>query len=262
MYINKLYKVIFIVLTHFVIAGLTGCSPDSKIILNISAGAGLTDAITEINEIYMEQNDGIEILNNFAAAGDLQVQIENGAPADIFISAAAREMNALEKQGLIIPETRRNIVSNKLVLITHKESTLAISEFAGLLGDEVALFAMGDPEFVPAGFYGLQALELLAVSYKELQPKIILGNNVRQVLNYVEYKTVDAGIVYLTDALSSRSVKVVAIAPESINANILFPAAIITSSKNLEAAIEYNNFLISTEAVNIFIKYGYTIIDN
>ncbi|MGM0689658.1 MAG: molybdate ABC transporter substrate-binding protein [Bacillota bacterium] len=262
MYLNKLYKVILIVLTHLVITGATGCSPDTKIILNVSAGAGLIDAITEINEIYMEQNDSIELLNNFAASGDLRVQIENGAPADIFISAAVSEMNILEKQGLIIPETRRNIAGNKLVLITHRESKLDISGFTDLLGEQVSLFAMGDPDFVPAGSYGLQTLELLGISYKELQPKIILGNNVRQVLNYVENETVDAGIVYLTDALSSQSVKVVEAAPEIINAEIIFPAAIITSSKNLEAAIEYINFLTSTEAVNIFVKYGYAIIDN
>lgn len=263
MHIKTDNPTLLLIITLSIIAFcMAGCSPGNKQILNVSAGAGLTDAITEINQLYMEIHGDIEILNNFAAAGDLQTQIENGAPADVFISAGAKEMNALEEQGLIITETRHNIVGNQLVLIIHKDSSINISTFADLSGGEVELFAMGDPEFVPAGLYGLQTLQAAGLNYEALKPKIILGNNVRQVLNYVENKNVSAGIVYATDALASQAVVAVAIAPAKVNENILFPAAVIASSKNTAAAIVYNNFLTSPEAGRIFEKYGYILLND
>jgi molybdate transport system substrate-binding protein len=247
-------------LSVLVLAGLSGCSADKKTTLYVSAGVGLTNAITEINQLYMQINDETEVISNFAAAGDLRIQIENGAPTDIFISAAAREMNILEEKGLILAETRHNIVGNSLVLIVHRDSSLNISGFADLSGKKVKLIAMGDPEFVPAGYYGLLTFEQLDIPFDELEPKIILGNNVRQVLNYVENKSVDAGIVYSTDALISEYVKIICSAPFEINQEIVFPAAVIASSKNIAAAISYNDFLSSMEATTIFKQHGYRLI--
>ena len=120
--------------------------------------------------------------------------------------------------------------------------------------------AMGDPEFVPAGNYGLQTLELLGISFIKLQPKLILGSNVRQVLSYVESKNVDAGIVYASDAFCSDSVRVVAIAPDEINETIVFPVAVVSSSKNVQIARAYIDFLFTTEAQEIFKKHGFVLL--
>ncbi len=234
-----------------------GCRPEDKVTLSVSAGAGLTDAITEINTYLMQQNDDLEIITNFASSGDLQNQIENGAPVDVFISAASRQMDALEKKRFIIPETRQDILGNKLVLIIHEENSLNIADFKDLLKSEVDKIAIGDPEFVPAGSYALQAMQFLNIAYEDLGQKIIVANNVRQVLNYVETKSVDAGIVYASDVISSHSVQVVATAPDQINELIVFPAAVIASSNDIETAKDYIDFLFSSEASMIFEKHGF-----
>ena len=236
-----------------------GCVEDERVTLYVSAGAGLIDAVTEINELFMKQNSNINVLTTFAAAGDLRVQIENGAPADIFFSPSSRHMDALAEQDLIISESRRDIVKNSLVLIAPAENKLNLSSFTDLMGKNIQKIAMGDPEFVPAGAYGLQTLEAMEIPFSELEPKLIFANNVRQVLNYVENKSVDAGIVYATDALSSESVKIIAKAPDSINEIIIFPAAVIATSSNLEEAFIYLDYLSGAEAGKVFEKYGYIV---
>ncbi len=210
----------------------------------------------------MQQNKNVTILSTFAAAGDLKVQIENGAPADLFFSPSSGHMDALEEQMLIEPGTRRDVVLNKLVLITPAENELALTSFTDLLEERVGKIAMGDPEFVPSGAYGLQTLQLLNISYIDLKPKLILASNVRQVLNYVESRSVDAGIVYATDALSSDSVKVIAEAPDAVNETIIFPAAVIATSGNVEEAKKYLEYLCGAEAGEVFEKYGYIFIAN
>ncbi len=258
----SLKALIIFLLLITIIFGTTGCAENRAVTLNVSAGAGLIDAVTEINELYMQQNINVTILSTFAAAGDLRVQIENGAPADLFFSPSSEQMDALEEQMVIEPGTRRDIVSNNLVLITPVENELSLTSFTDLLDVKVERIAMGDPEFVPAGAYGLQTLQLLGISYPALQPKLILANNVRQVLSYVESRNVDAGIVYATDALTSDLVKVVAEAPDALNETIIFPAAVIATSNNIEEAIKYLEYLSGAEAGAVFEKYGYTVIAN
>ncbi|MCJ7806757.1 MAG: molybdate ABC transporter substrate-binding protein, partial [Clostridia bacterium] len=232
----KIFKssAVFLLIVSLVI-GMLGCSnPKESVTLNVSAAGSLTDAVAEINSLFMQNNASIEILANFAASGDLQTQIENGAPADVFISADARQMNVLEEKELILPETRSDLLNNSIVLIVPEGSTLEIAGFEDLANDEITQIAIGDPEFVPAGSYGRQAFELLGISYEGLLPKLILANNVRQVLSYVESGNVDAGIVVASDAVSSSAVKVVATAPDEINGRIAYPVAVIASSGNIE----------------------------
>jgi len=250
---------VFTILIIFTAIGGFGCSAEKQVTINIAAATMLTDAMTEINFRLMEQNHNLKIQTNFAASGDLQTQIENGAPTDIFISAAARQMDVLEEKGLILPETRRIIAGNKLVLVVHKDRSLTISSFEDLLKSDIKLIAMGDPGFVPAGSYGLLTFELLGISYDELKPKMVLASSVRQVLSYVENNNVDIGIVYASDAYNSDKVKVVANAPDEINKIIVFPAAVISSSNTIDIAQAYINFLGSREAQEIFKKYGFII---
>lgn len=232
-------------------------APEIKGELNISAAASLTNVLKEINDLYINQHPNVTIIPNFAASGTLQKQIENGAPADVFISAAAAQMDALQTGDLLLPGSRKDLLTNKVVLIVPQKSDLSITSFADLALDKVKKVAMGDPKFVPAGTYGQQALDLLGIT-SAVQPKLVLGSDVRQVLNYVETGNVDAGIVYSTDAKTSTGVKIVAAAPDSINAKVMYPVAIIKSSKNPDAAADYIKFLSGEQAMAIFEKYGFS----
>lgn len=240
--------------------GLIGCQ-DNPATLNVSAAASLTDAITEINDLYTKSNPNVKIVSNFASSGTLQTQIENGAPADIFISAAAKQMDTLQGKGLIMDESRKDLLNNKIVLVVPANSTLELTSFTDLVSDNIKKIAMGDPEFVPAGTYGKRVLEFLNI-YEELKSKnkLILMSDVRQVLSYTESGEVDAGIVYSTDAAITTNVRIVASAPDAINAEIVYPVAIIKSSTNVEAATQYIDFLFSDEAETVFEKYGFSVV--
>lgn len=199
----------------------------------------------------------MNITYNFGASGALQQQIENGAPVDIFISAAKKQMDALESKNLLIKETRHNLLTNQLVLIVPK-SSMGINNFRQLTGSNVKKIALGEPKSVPVGQYAEEVFKKLGV-LEQVKAKFVLGNNVRQVLAAVEAGNVDAGIVYLTDAKTSNLIKVVA--TENLHSPIVYPIAILKESKNLDKAKEYLQFLDSKKAKAIFKKYGFGIID-
>jgi molybdate transport system substrate-binding protein len=226
--------------------------------LNVSAAVSLTDALKEINAVYIQLKPYITITPNFASSGTLQVQIENGAPCDVFISAAATQMDNLQKEGLLADNSRRDLLMNKVVLVAPGDSTLGLSSFSDLALEKVKKIAIGDPKSVPAGTYAQQAFDLLGIT-AQVQPKYVMGADVRAVLSYVESGNVDAGIVYSTDALTSSKVKVVASAPEAINAKIVYPAAALKAGKNIEAAKSYIDFLAGPQAKTIFEKYGFSM---
>jgi molybdate transport system substrate-binding protein len=242
-----------------VILVVSGCSKPAAVELNVSAAASLTDVLTAINNLYMEKNDYVTIVANFASSGILQQQIEQGAPADVFISAAAKQMDALQKGGLIINDTRQDLLKNKIVLVVPSDSTLTISGFMGLLNDDVKHIAIGDPEFVPSGIYGKQAFEILGI-YEQIQAKLVLQIDTPHVLGFVESGSVEAGIVYSTDAALTDKIKIVANAPDEVNSKIVYPVAVIKASKSIDAAKAYIAFLLSDEAKAIFEKYGFSMV--
>jgi molybdate transport system substrate-binding protein len=227
--------------------------------LNISAAASLTDVLTVINEMYTQIHKNVTIVPNYASSGILQKQIEQGAPADVFISAAAKQMQALQDGGLILDETRQDLLNNKIVLVVPKNSALEITGFMDLLNDNVKQIAIGDPEFVPSGIYGKQAFEVFGI-YEQIQSKLILGIDTPHVLGYLESNSVDAGIVYSTDAAITDNIKVVADAPAEVNNKIVYPVAVIKASRNVEAAKAYIAFLFSNEARAIFEQYGFVMV--
>ncbi len=230
----------------------------ARIELSVSAAASTTDVLKSINGLYTQANNNVKIVADFASSGILQKQIEQGAPVDVFLSAGASQMDVLQKQQLILDETRKDLLNNKIVLIVPVNSSLGIGSFDDLISDKVTKVAMGDPKFVPAGTYGKETLDVLGITEK-LQPKLILGADVRQVLTYVESGNVDAGIVYSTDAAISKGVKIVASAPDIINDKIVYPIAIIKYSKNIDIAKTYISFLFSNQAKDIFQKYGFGV---
>ncbi len=264
MKLNKRSIVIFTasIIGVLLLSLLSGCSGDKEnpVELNISAAASLTDALQEINALYMEKHKNVTVYTNYAASGTLQKQIEQGAPADVFISAAAKQMNALEDAGLILVETRRNLLNNKVVLVVPADSTLEISSFMNLVDPSINQIAVGDPEFVPAGTYAQQAFELLGIA-EGTQSKLIFGSDVRQVLGYVESGNVDVGIVYSTDAAITTGVKIVAEAPADINNKIIYPVAVVKASALVDAAKAYIDFLLTDEVKDIFERYGFSPVE-
>jgi molybdate transport system substrate-binding protein len=227
--------------------------------LNVSAASSLSDVLRAINVAYVAQNPKVAITPNFASSGTLQTQIENGAPADVFISAAPTQMDNLQKKGLVVDETRKDLLNNRIVLVVPNDSTLGLTSLSDLALDKVKRIAIGDPKSVPAGTYAAQAFDQLGIT-AQVQPKEVLGADAHQVLTYVESGNVDAGIVYSSDAQTSTKVRVVAAAPPEINARVVYPVAVVKDSKNVNAAKSYIDFLFGGQAKDLFEKYGFTVV--
>jgi molybdate transport system substrate-binding protein len=226
--------------------------------LNVSAASSLSNVLKAIDALYTKSNPNVTISLNTGASGTLQTQIENGAPADVFLSAASANMDTLQNENLIINSSRKNLLNNTLVMIVPVGSTLGLTSFNDLTLAKVTKIAIGDPKSVPAGAYAQAAFNELGIT-SQIQSKFILGANVTQVLTYVAGGNVDVGFVYSTDALSSTQVKVVANAPADINAQIIYPAAILKASTHSTAAQAYLDFLSSDQAKALFIPYGFTM---
>ncbi|WP_369797068.1 molybdate ABC transporter substrate-binding protein [Kamptonema formosum] len=223
--------------------------------LTVSAAISLTNALEEIKTLYQQSNPNVKITYNFGASGALAQQIQQGAPADVFFSAATKQMDTLEKADLLLPGTRRNLLTNRLVLIVPLNG-LNLTSFKDLTDSRIKRIAIGEPKSVPAGQYSQELLTNLGI-WQQIQPKIVFGNNVRQVLTFVETGNADTGIVYTTDAKESDKVQVRATAPANLHSPIVYPIAAIKSSRNASAAKAFVEFIASDNAKTVFEKYGF-----
>ena len=240
-----------------VLAGMgAGCHAPSHTVLTLSVAASLKDAMAEIEAGYRRDHAEVEFRNNYGSSGTLAAQIGQGAPVDLFVSAAAKPMNDLEAKMLLAAGTRRNLLRNSLVLIAPRDSKL--KDFQGLADASVRTIALGDPASVPAGQYGRQTLAALQLLDK-VNAKLVLARDVRQVLTYVETGDADAGLVYATDARISSRVRVVAAAPEAAHDPIVYPVAAIKGRTNEDAARKFVEYLGTPAAQAIFQKHGFTI---
>jgi molybdate transport system substrate-binding protein len=238
------------------VLALSACQNSQRVSLTVSAAASLQGALGEVEAAYFAGHPKVEFRNNFGSSGTLAREIEQGAPVDLFLSAAAKPMDDLESKGLITAGTRENILHNSLVLIAPLDSKLQGPE--GLADRSTRLIAVGDPASVPAGQYAQQTLNALHLN-DQVKGKLVLGKDVRQVLTYVETGNADAGFVYTTDARTSGRVRVVATMPETAHEPIVYPAAVVKTSTNQEAARTFVEFLGSPEAKAIFTRNGYTL---
>ena len=224
--------------------------------LTVSAAISLKDSLDELGHTYEQNHPGAKIAFNYGGSGTLQHHIEQGAPADIFFSAAEKQMDALESGGLLVPGTRSDIVANILVLIAPAPSN-ALKNFQDLALPDVKIVALGEPSTVPAGQYARQTLEHLGL-LAAVEKKTVFAKDVRAVLTYVETGNADAGLVYQTDARSSSKVRIVATAPAGSHDPIVYPAAVLKSSKDIPAARAFLEFIGSPEGRKVFGKYGFT----
>ena len=227
-----------------------------KVELTISAAASLKDAMDVIQNTYQEEHPEVTLKFNLGGSGSLQQQISQGAPVDLFFSAAEDKFDVLVEQGNIAKEDRVDLLGNSLVLVVPKENQ-SIKGFEDLAKAEIDKISIGTPETVPAGKYAKESLEKTDL-WKDVESKVVYAKDVRQVLSYVETGNVSAGIVYSTDALVSDKVNIVATADPETHTPIIYPVGIIKDSKNYEEAKDFYSYLQSDDALKVFQKYGFT----
>jgi molybdate transport system substrate-binding protein len=223
----------------------------------VAAAASLKNAYEdELIPMFEEQYPGVTVEGTYDSSGKLQTQIEEGLEADVFMSAATKQMKALDEEGMIASDTIVNLLENKIVLIVPTGSDSKIDSFEKI-GDAASI-ALGDPESVPAGQYAKEALTNLNV-WDSIQDKVSFGTNVTEVLNQVAAASADAGIVYATDAASKADqVTVVAEAPEgSLEKKVIYPAAVVKATAHEDAAKAFVDFLQTPEAIAVFESYGF-----
>ena len=223
----------------------------------VAAAASLKNAYEdELIPMFEEQYPGVTVEGTYDSSGKLQTQIEEGLEADVFMSAATKQMKALDEEGMIASDTIVNLLENKIVLIVPTGSDSKIDSFEKI--SDAASIALGDPESVPAGQYAKEALTNLNV-WDSIQDKVSFGTNVTEVLNQVAAASADAGIVYATDAASKADqVTVVAEAPEgSLEKKVIYPVAVVKATAHEDAAKAFVDFLQTPEAIAVFESYGF-----
>ncbi|MBI2953365.1 MAG: molybdate ABC transporter substrate-binding protein [Chloroflexi bacterium] len=222
----------------------------------VSAAISLKDAFDEIEREFEKDNPDVTVTFNYGASGSLQLQIEQGAPVDVFASAGQAEMDALERKGLLVPGSRDIFAANSAVLIVPRDSSLPIGSFSDLARPEIKRIAIGNPSSVPAGAYARQILQHAGV-WDQIQTRLVFSQNVRQVLTYVEQGNVEAGIVYSTDAATSSKVEVVAVATEKSSQPVLYPIAVVAGSRQLREAKAFVEMVSGAKGEAILIKHGF-----
>ena len=220
----------------------------------VAAAQSLSKSLTEAKEAFEKANPNITVTFNFASSGVLQQQIEQGAAVDVYVSAAQANMDDLVAKGLVDQSAVRPFVSNKMVLVRNKEGSDVVKTWEDLVKAERV--AMGDPAHMPIGKSTVQLLENLGI-WDEVQDNVVLGENVGQVLSFVESGEVDAGIVFQTDAMSSDKVVVLAEAPAGTHDPFDYPIAVLKNSQHPDAAQTFVDFMCSDEGLAIMAKYGF-----
>lgn len=225
--------------------------------ITVSAAISLKDAFTELGKTFEAGPKGARVLFNFGASGNLARQIMAGAPVNVFASAGQKEMDEVEQRGLTLPGSRANFAGNTVVLITPQQSSRRLESFSDLTRKEITRIAIGNPKTVPAGRYADEVLRNLKL-WDSVKEKLILVENVRQVLDYVTRGEVDAGLVYATDALiKTKELKNILPAPEGSHQPVVYPIAAIKDGKNEGLARAFMTWVTSPEGKTILRRYGF-----
>lgn len=276
----KLRKVFACVTMCFMALPLAGCGTSqatetkenaeaAEVTLNVFAAASMTETLTEIQEMYKEVAPNVTLVFNFDSSGTLKTQIQEGADCDVFISAAQKQMNQLDKdadpevntEGLdyVLEGTRINLLENKVVLAVPDGNPKGIESFADLGTDKLSLLALGN-EDVPVGQYSEEILTNLGMlDQLEQENKITYGSNVKEVTTQVSEAAADAGIIYATDAYSA-GLSVVAQADDTMCKQVIYPAAVLNISENQDAAEAFLDYLKTDDCMKVFEEVGFTAV--
>ncbi|MCF6136365.1 molybdate ABC transporter substrate-binding protein [Pseudalkalibacillus berkeleyi] len=245
----------------FMILILSGCGSsnndrEDQVELHVQAASSLSDVMLEVERNFEKMNPSIDIVLNVASSGTLQRQIEQGAPADLFLSASETKFKSLGENGLIHTNYSKNLLQNELVVITGKKRSIAINNLDDLENNKIERISIGVPESVPAGQYAKETL-LETGSWSRLQSKFVYAKDVRQVLSYVETGNVQIGFVYATDAKQSNKVKTLHKIQSNLHTNIHYPVGILKQTQHLKEAKLFYNYLFSKDANAIYTNYGF-----
>lgn len=224
----------------------------------VAAAASLKNAYEDkLIPMFEEANPGVTVKGTYDSSGKLQTQIEEGLDADVFMSAAKKQMIALDEEGMIASDTITDLLENKIVLSVPTGNEKKLEKFEDI--EKADSIALGDPASVPAGQYSEEALTNLGI-WDKIQDKVSFGTNVTEVLNQVAAASADAGIVYATDAASmADKVEVVAEAPEgSLSEKVIYPVAVVKGTAHEEVAKEFVAFLQTDKAITVFEDYGFS----
>lgn len=233
---------------------------EKKTEILVSAAASLTNCLGELSQQFMQENPQITVTCNYGSSGALQMQIEQGAPADIFFSAGSKQMEALKAKGLMDDSTVKDILENKVVLVVSKKSA-KLSSFEELGKASITKIAVGESKSVPAGQYAEQVFKSLGLT-DTVAPKLVFAKDVREVLFWVETENVQAGIVYETDAKISTEVQICTAAPQGSHVPIIYPVGVVKASKKALQAKAFEDFLFTKEAAAVFASYGFTVVES
>ena len=276
----KLRKALACVTMCSMVLSLAGCGTSqatetkenaeaAEVTLNVFAAASMTETLTEIQEMYKEVAPNVTLVFNFDSSGTLKTQIQEGADCDVFISAAQKQMNQLDKdadpevntEGLdyVLEGTRTNLLENKVVLAVPDGNPKGIESFADLGTDKLSLLALGN-EDVPVGQYSEEILTNLGMlDQLEQENKITYGSNVKEVTTQVSEAAADAGIIYATDAYSA-GLSVVAQADDTMCKQVIYPAAVLNISENQDAAEAFLDYLKTDDCMKVFEEVGFTAV--
>ncbi len=266
---KRIFALLLAMLTVFT---LTACKKEKKpadgngtVELTVFAAASMTETLTEAAKLYKEAAPNVIITFTFDSSGTLKTQIAEGADCDVFISAAQKQMNELDitsdknTGGLdfVDSSTRFNLLENKVVLVVPENNPAGVASFDDIGADKVKKLAIGNSD-VPVGQYAQEILTNMGI-FDQIQDKVTYGSNVKEVTTWVDENTVDCGIVYATDAYSA-GLQVIAEAPEgTLKTPVVYPAAVLKTAGNPEAAKAFLDFLKTEACADIFRKVGFSI---
>ena len=254
-------KLLSLTCSLLMIVTLCGCSSiqdqQEEVTLTLAAAASLENTFEDkLIPEFEKENPSIKVQGVYDSSGKLQIQIEQGLKSDVFFSAATKQMDALVDEKYINKKDVVDLLENKLVLITGKQTTTEVKGFADIAKAET--IAIGNPEVVPAGQYAKMALTHLGL-YDALSSKYSLGGNVTEVLNWVASSSSEVGIAYSTDAKSSKDVKVLTTCENSfLDEPVIYPVAKLAKTKYSDETEKFIKFIQKKSSLKQFENYGFT----
>jgi molybdate transport system substrate-binding protein len=240
------------------VAGLLGAASAAVAQeVTLSVTISMKDAVEELGRGFTSRRPGVKLHYNLGSSGELQKQIEAGAPVDLFVSAAQRQMDELDQKGLIVRASRRLFARNVLTVIKPADSRLDLAKPRDLLDPRVGRIVIGNPKTVPVGQYAEESLRALGI-WDGLRPKLVLAENVRQALDYVARGEVDAGVVYTTDAaVRADRVKEAFRPGEETYRPVVYPVAVVAGAKQPALAQAFIDLLVSAEGRAVLARLGF-----
>lgn len=247
-------KKILSLITATLILSSCSSSPVKEEELFVSAASSLTEVMKKMEEEFLKVEPDIEMTVNYGSSSKLRSQIEQGAPADLFLSASQKDMDLLESKQLVNAESVKPFAENQLVLASVEEFPKN-ADFSNLILNPEATIAIGEPDSVPLGAYSKSALETLNL-WKLLDGRLIYAKDARQVVTYVESGNAELGIIYSSDAAISREIAGILEVPGQTE-SIIYPGSVLADSKNQDAAKAFMDFVTGSQGQTILEEYGF-----